>query len=225
VLSNGRLIAGMGAGCYAPEYEAAGIPFEKLTTRLEQLVEAIQIVRGMFAGEPFTFEGQHYATVLARGLPRPVREPPIWVGGAGDRLIDVAARHADGWNAAWTFTPATYADRLRVLDAACERAGRDPASVARSVGLYALVGEDRADLERRWARVQRLSPAGVADSRTLEEWTAGHLVGTVEEVREQVAGWAALGVSTLIVGAGALSFSVVSPDDVDLLAEACRLGA
>ena len=46
---------------------------------------------------------------------------------------------------------------------------------------------------------------------------------TVDEVRDQVAGWAALGVSTLIVGAGALSFAVVSPDDVDLLAEACRL--
>src|SRR5437899_3329086 len=83
VLSNGRLIAGMGAGWYAPEYEAAGIPFERLSTRLEQLVEAIQILRGMFAGNPFTFEGQHYATVSARGLPRPVHEPPIWVGGAG----------------------------------------------------------------------------------------------------------------------------------------------
>ena len=58
---------------------------------------------------------------------------------------------------------------------------------------------------------------------TLDEWRTGHLVGTVDEVREQVAGWATLGVSTLIVGAGALSFAVVSPDDVDLLAEACRL--
>ncbi|TML65594.1 MAG: LLM class flavin-dependent oxidoreductase [Actinobacteria bacterium] len=222
VLSNGRLIAGMGAGWYAPEYEAAGIPFEKLGTRLEQLVEAIQILRGMFAGTPFTFEGQHYATVSARGLPRPVHEPPIWVGGAGDRLIEVAARHADGWNAAWTFTPTAYAERLKVLDAACERAGREPGSVARSLGLYALVGEDRADLGRRWERMQRLSPAGVAE-RDLDEWRKGHLVGTVDEVRDQVAGWAALGVSTLIVGAGALSFAVVSPDDVDLLAEACRL--
>ena len=223
VLSGGRLVAGLGAGWYAPEYEAAGIPFENLSTRLEQLVEAIEIVRGMFAGEPFTFEGRHYATVRARGLPRPVHQPPIWVGGAGDRLIELAARHADGWNVAWTFTPETYADRVRVLESACERAGRDPGSVTRSVGLYALVGEDLADLERRWERMQRLSPPGVADARTLDDWTTGHLVGTVDEVREQVAGWAELGVEHLVVGAGALSFAVVSPDDVDLLAEACRL--
>src|SRR2546426_529322 len=88
--SNGMPAASY-SGWYRPEYEAAGIPFENLSTRLEQLVEAIQILRGMFAGEPFTFEGRHYATVRARGTPRPVHEPPIWVGGAGDRLIDVVA--------------------------------------------------------------------------------------------------------------------------------------
>ncbi len=55
---------------------------------------------------------------------------------------------------------------------------------------------------------------------TLNEWRVGRLVGTVEQVREQVAGWADLGIDTLIVGAGAVPFAVTGLDDVELLAHA-----
>jgi alkanesulfonate monooxygenase SsuD/methylene tetrahydromethanopterin reductase-like flavin-dependent oxidoreductase (luciferase family) len=60
---------------------------------------------------------------------------------------------------------------------------------------------------------------------SLAEWRQGRLVGTVEEVREQLQRWEALGVSTLVVGAGALPFVVASPDDVEMLAAACSLEA
>jgi len=65
----------------------------------------------------------------------------------------------------------------------------------------------------------------VLDSVPLAEWRQGRLVGTVEEVREQLQRWRGLGVSTLIVGAGALPFVVASPDDVEMVAAACSLGA
>ncbi|MGZ4712358.1 MAG: hypothetical protein ACXV9S_05275 [Acidimicrobiia bacterium] len=55
---------------------------------------------------------------------------------------------------------------------------------------------------------------------TLEDWRAGRLVGTVEQIREQVAGWAELGVETLILGVGAVPFHLGSADDLDLLASA-----
>jgi alkanesulfonate monooxygenase SsuD/methylene tetrahydromethanopterin reductase-like flavin-dependent oxidoreductase (luciferase family) len=110
-----------------------------------------------------------------------------------------------------------------VLEGACERAGRDPTTVHRSLGLYALAGENEADLARRWDRLQRLSPPGVLDGVTLSEWRAGRLVGTVEQVREQLGGWRDLGVDTLIVCAGAVPFSVSGDDDVALLAAACSL--
>ena len=99
------------------------------------------------------------------------------------------------------------------------RIGRDPATVWRSLGLYALCGEDERDLARRFARLREQNP-GVLDATTLDEWRVGRLVGTVDEVREQAAGWAELGVETLILGVGAVPFAASGPDDVALLAHA-----
>jgi alkanesulfonate monooxygenase SsuD/methylene tetrahydromethanopterin reductase-like flavin-dependent oxidoreductase (luciferase family) len=67
-----------------------------------------------------------------------------------------------------------------------------------------------------------MSPPGVLDAITLADWREGHLVGTVDQVREQVAGWADLGVETLILGAGAVPFAVTTVEDVEMLAEAVR---
>jgi alkanesulfonate monooxygenase SsuD/methylene tetrahydromethanopterin reductase-like flavin-dependent oxidoreductase (luciferase family) len=146
----------------------------------------------------------------------------VVVGGKGDRLLSLVAEAADGWNTCWVWTPAAYCDRLEVLDRACHAVGRDPASVTRSLGLYALCGEDEHDLERRFERLRRLSPPGVLDRVTLDQWREGRLVGTVAEVREQAAGWSALGVETLIVGLGAVPFAVTALDDLELVAHAIR---
>ena len=127
---------------------------------------------------------------------------------------------ADGWNTCWVWTPDDYARRLDVVHAACDDAGRDPEQFWRSIGLYALVGEDERDLARRFERLRAATPAGVLDGVTLEAWRAGRLVGTVEQVREQQAAWADLGVETLIVGPGAVPFHVAALDDVELLAAA-----
>ena len=100
VVAGGRLIVGLGAGNFEPEYRAAEVPFARPGVRLAQLGEALDVLRGMFGGGPYTFEGEHYRAFEARCLPRPVQEPhpPLWVGGRGDRLLDLVARKADGWN-------------------------------------------------------------------------------------------------------------------------------
>ena len=158
------------------------------------------------------------ARVTRRALQQP--RPRVFVGGKGDRLLRLVAEHADGWNTCWVWTPADYRERLAVLDAACERVGRDPASVWRSLGLYALCGEDQADLERRFERLKASTPAGVLDGVSLEQWRRGRLVGTVQEVREQAEEWESLGVETIIVGAGALPFQVKGPRRPHFLARA-----
>lgn len=225
VVSGGRLTVGLGAGWYAPELEAAGLTLERPGVRLARLAEAVQVVRGMFGGGPFTFDGTYERAVGARCQPRPVQRPapPIWVGGKGDRLVELAGRHADGWNTAWIWTYDDWKAKAARLDDACDRAGRDPASVSRSLGLYALVGEDEADLARRFRRLQELSPPGVLDRTDLAAWRTGRLVGTVEQVGEQLHRWEELGVSSLVVNAGAVPFALASSDDVDLLATTCRL--
>ncbi len=107
-------------------------------------------------------------------------------------------------------------------NAPCEAIDRDPATVTRSLGLYALCGEDETDLARRFERLRALSPPGVLDTVSLDEWREGRLVGTIEQVREHAAGWADLGIETLMVTMGAVPFAVTTVDDVELLATAIR---
>ena len=99
----------------------------------------------------------------------------------------------------------------------------DPAAVTRSVGLYTLVGQDQADLERRFGRLRERSLRGVLDGVSLDEWRTGRLVGTVDEVADQLAAWRDLGLGSLVVSVAAVPFSIVDDDGVDLVAEASSL--
>ncbi len=222
-LAGGRLTAGIGAGWFEPEYAAAGIHFERPAVRLRQLAETVDVVKGMGAAtEAYSYDGHHVRVEGARNRPPPLQPggPPVWVGGKGDRLLEVVARHADGWNTVWACDFEAYRQRLQVLEAACAAAGRDPSTVVRSLGLYALVGEDEADLRRRFENMATATPSGVLRGISLDEWRRGRLVGTVEEVRDKVEAWAELGVAQLIVALGALPFSVTEAADLELVAAA-----
>lgn len=223
-ISGGRLDVGLGAGWYEPEYAAIGMDFPSPGVRLARLREAVQIVTELLGpdGGPCTFDGKYHRADGAWNLPPAVQQPrpPVFVGGKGNQLIQLAVDVADGWNTCWAWTPEAYRERLDVLDAACEKADRDPETVWRSLGLYALCGENEADLQRRFERLRANTPPGVLDSMTLEEWRVGRLVGTVEQVQEQAATWASLGVETVILGVGAVPFHLGAIDDVALLADA-----
>jgi probable F420-dependent oxidoreductase len=223
-ICSGRLDVGIGAGWYEPDYSLIGMAMPGPGERLARLREAIMVCRGLLGGGPFTFDGRFHRAFDARSEPSAVQRPtpPIIVGGKGDRLLALAAELADGWNTCWVWTPDAYRERLAVFERACVTIGRDPAAVTRSLGLYALCGEDEADLARRFERLRACSPPGVLDGVSLDEWRVGRLVGTVDEVRAQTEVWEELGIETLIVGAGAVPFAVAAVDDVELLAEAVR---
>jgi alkanesulfonate monooxygenase SsuD/methylene tetrahydromethanopterin reductase-like flavin-dependent oxidoreductase (luciferase family) len=189
--------------------------------RIRRLREATEIITGLLGGEDLTYDGEFFRAAGARVDPPALQapRPPVFLGGKGDKVLATVAAHADGWNTCWAWTFDAYRERLGVLERACEAVDRDPATVWRSIGLYALVGEDEADLAARFERLRANTPAGVIDAVTLDDWRVGRLVGTAEEVREQAAEWEALGVETIIIGAGALPFQVGSLDDVAALAE------
>jgi probable F420-dependent oxidoreductase len=221
-LSGGRLDIGIGAGWYAPDYEAVGLSLPSPGERLARLREALAILDALLPGGPATLDGKAHLVRDATNLPPALQapRPPIFVGGKGDRLLRLAAEMADGWNTCWAWTPDDYRGRLDVLHRACEAAGRDPASLRRTLGLYALAGEDESDLAARYEGMQAQAPGGMLDRVPLDEWRVGRLVGTPEQLAEQVAGWAALGVAELIVSAGPLPFSVRGRDDLEVLARA-----
>jgi probable F420-dependent oxidoreductase len=224
-LSNGRLEIGIGAGWYAPDFEAAGLPLLSPGERLGRLREALAVLDALLPGGPANLDGKAHWVRNATNQPPALQapRPPIFVGGKGDRLLRLAAETADGWNTCWVWTPDAYRERVDVLNRACEDIGRDPASVRRTLGLYALAGEDEADLADRYRRMQSAFP-GVLDDVGLGEWRVGRLVGTPEQLAEQVAGWGALGVAELIVCAGAVPFSLSARDDLEVLAGALKAG-
>jgi alkanesulfonate monooxygenase SsuD/methylene tetrahydromethanopterin reductase-like flavin-dependent oxidoreductase (luciferase family) len=222
-VSDGRLDVGIGAGWYEPEYAAIGMKMPAPGERLDRLVEALAVTKGLLGGGPFTFDGVHHRAFDARNLPRAVQSPRprVFVGGKGNRLLRIAAEHADGWNTCWVWTPADYRERVDRLARSCEKVGRDPASVWRTLGLYALCGENERDLQQRFDRMKSTAPHGVLDGVDLASFREGRLVGTVDEVQSQLRDWSALGVDTIILGVGAVPFHVSAFEDVELLLQAC----
>ena len=96
VLSNGRMDLGLGAGWMRSDYEEAGLDYDPPGVRIDRLIEALPIVRGLLGDGPVTFEGEHYTIRGMEGLPKPVQSPiPLVIGGGGRRMLSLAARHAD----------------------------------------------------------------------------------------------------------------------------------
>jgi F420-dependent oxidoreductase-like protein len=146
-ISGGRFELGLGAGWHEPEAEAFGYDFPPVGRRLDQLEEAVPLIRSLLTQERTTHDGEHFRAVDASCLPAPVQDRlPIWIGGTGEkRTLRIAAQHADGWNAAYV-GPDRYRDLNAKADAWCESEGRDPKSLRRSVNLIFALTSDGTDL-------------------------------------------------------------------------------
>jgi len=221
-LSRGRLELGLGAGWFAEEYEAFGYDFDQVGGRFGLLEETLAYLAALFEDDPASFRGLRFELREAYNHPPPVQRPgpPILLGGkGGPRLLRLAARHADGWNAAWRWTPGSYGERARAARDACEAAGRDPSTFRLSLGLFTVVGEDETDLARRYDLMARRLPAGVGDALGLETLRAECLAGTPEQIVERAGAFAEIGVGELIVSPGPVWFAMPDPPMLDLLAE------
>ncbi len=132
-ISGGRVDFGVGAGWTEREHEAYGWPFPSARERVDRFAEALEIWDRLQQEERTTYEGQHYQIVDAPFEPKPLQRPrmPVLIGGSGPRMLRLAARHADIWNAVGT--PDEGAALNQRLDAACAAEGRDPASLVRTV--------------------------------------------------------------------------------------------
>jgi probable F420-dependent oxidoreductase len=222
LLSGGRLDLGLGAGWYEDEYRAFGYEFGDTGYRFELLEETLVVLGLLFGEGPATWEGRHFRLHEAFARPDPAQKPgpPLWVGGkGGPRLLRLVARHADGWNTSWAWTPEAYRARARALERACEREGRDPGTVRRSVGLYTLVGEDERDLVARYRALQRWTPGGALDGEILDEWARDKLVGTPDQVLDRLAAFAELGVEEVVCSPASLPFGLYDRSALNVLAD------
>lgn len=150
-ISNGRLLLGLGAGWMEEEYRGYGYPFPPIRVRLEQLEEALQVIKRLFTESRATFQGRYYSLEEAVNNPKPVQKPhpPLLIGGAGERhLLRLVAEHADIWNC--PNNAATELDRkLAALRRHCEAIGRDPTDIEVSEQCIVVLGRDERDLKQK----------------------------------------------------------------------------
>ena len=175
-VSNGRLILGLGCGWHEPEFDAFGYPFDH---RVSRFAEGLEIIMPLLRGETVTFEGRYHRAVNAELRPRPVRPggPPVLIAGKQPRMLSLVARHAAQWNGAWFGVPSQAEElraRLTNVRAALDDAGRDPATLTLTAGIF--VAWDDADDD--------------APERAIR--------GSIDEVADALAGYDELGIAHLI---------------------------
>lgn len=144
-VSGGRLILGMGAGWNRTEFDAFGIPFDH---RASRFAEAFDIVRRLLAGERVSVQGQWRIVEDAVLLPTPSTRPTLMVGSTGERVLAATLPYVDTWNTWFDWygnTAEGFAARTAQIDAACERAKRDPSTLARSACVLVQLGDVGAE--------------------------------------------------------------------------------
>jgi len=138
-LSGGRLVLGLGCGWNEVEFRAFGLPFDHLVSRFE---EAFTIVRGLLAGEHVTFHGRYHDVDDAVLLPKPATSPKLMLGANAPRMLSIGLPHVASWNtwfSRYGNTVEGFAAENAGIDAAAERAGRDPATLERSACVFVSV--------------------------------------------------------------------------------------
>ncbi|TFH07463.1 MAG: LLM class flavin-dependent oxidoreductase [Candidatus Thorarchaeota archaeon] len=150
VLSGGRLEFGIGAGWKKLEYNAYGYDFSNDMTRIDQLSEAIQIIRSIWTEDKASFVGKHYKIKDLVSFPKPVQKPhpTIWVGTmyGKEHMLKLAAKYGDGINLAWAFTPEQLEKIFKQLDGYRKDFERSE-EIKKSVGFWTYVFEDESDME------------------------------------------------------------------------------
>jgi probable F420-dependent oxidoreductase len=200
-ISNGRVVLGVGSGWQRSEYEAHGYPYPSNVERLDQLSDAIKLIKAMWTQEEPTYRGRYFSIEKAYNHPRPVQKPhpPIMVGGAGKKLLQIAGAEAQIVNlippiingkdfvqdpdAAVRFDKADLKRRINMLHGFVADAGRAPGSV--KISGIAMVNVSRSKSEADTA----VKAVGSAMGFPSEEATRNApvlLIGTLEEVRREL---------------------------------------
>jgi alkanesulfonate monooxygenase SsuD/methylene tetrahydromethanopterin reductase-like flavin-dependent oxidoreductase (luciferase family) len=187
VLSGGRFELGLGAGGFPDVIAAYGGPRRTPGESVEALEEAIDVIRLLWSEErSVSFEGKHYRLDGARPGPRPAHPMGIWVGAFKPRMLRLVGRKADGWVPS---LGVLTRDELRAgnerIDAAAERAGRDPGSIRRIVNVQGVIG-DRSAPSRSELPVGSMAGEPLAGSA---DWWVETLAGLVDDGFDTLVVW------------------------------------
>jgi F420-dependent oxidoreductase-like protein len=210
VISGGRLEFGIGAGWVKEEHGAYGISFPDVRTRIEQLAEAIELIKIIWTTEKANFHGKYYTIRDLVAYPKPVQKPypPIWIGGASDDLLKVVAQHADYSNIA-SGSEEEYRQKLVTLRNQCLRIGRRFEDIQNTWQGFVMVGERKET--RRKALKFKDTRVGKHHLKKIsfDQLSNRMILGTPEQCIEKIQRYVSVGVTY---------FTLNFPFDYDLKA-------
>jgi F420-dependent oxidoreductase-like protein len=190
VLSGGRLFMGVGAGWFEKEAEAYGIPYYDIPGRLRRLGEALQIIRGMWSSDGFSFEGEFYRVSNAFCVPKPVQKPhpPILIGGGGEKMtLKLVAKYGDACNLLGGAGVVRH--KLEVLKEHCRAVGRDYDEILKTKLGHLVIARDS----------QEARSIAEGEGYTSEMLKNYAIYGTPDRVKEGIRELADAGVEYLIL--------------------------
>lgn len=196
ILSDGRLIVGVGPGSSARDYAAIGVPFEERWKRLDDAVEAL---RALWKKDSKPFSGEFYSTEGIELEPYPVQQPgpPIWIGSWGSAAgLRRTARLGDGWLAsAYNTTPEIFAEARVKLGQYLSDAGKESDEFPNAIAtMFMYVTEDKAKADRVMREV--IIPA---INRPEDELRERLLVGPAAECAEKLSAYQAAGAQRVLL--------------------------
>lgn len=163
-ISGGRVIPGLGAGWFGQEFESCGLPFPPVRERLRAIEETCEAWRRLWTEPSVTFEGRHVQLRDAVCEPKPVRTPPILIGGGGERiLMGIVARHAAIWNNLAAFQDKLGA-KVEALRRRCDELGRDFDTIEVSQQCTVVIAEDDGAARAALAKAARVFGGHMGDA-------------------------------------------------------------
>ena len=206
VISDGRLVFGIGAGGDEGDHLKVGLPYPSPKQRIEMMEESVQIILSLWSGERLKLDGKHYQIngAFCDLLPIQKPHPPILIGGRGERYqLKSVARFADINNMGFNMSIEEHTRRRSVIEAHCDSVGRNPNEIETSQNTNIYIAKDEAALNDLLARKAQGTNRG---SDAYKASLGNAIVGTPDECVTQFKKY---------VDAGVTYFFLLFPDPID----------
>lgn len=149
ILSGGRLEFRLGAGGSGAviDEKYCGMAFPGPSVRIKMLEEGVHIIKELWLRDRVTFAGKFFNVKDATCQPRPLQKPnpKITICADGEKMIGVAAKYSDKWEASLSLD--NYDRKVEVFEEHCEKSGRDPSSVERAFEITVAIAENDREAE------------------------------------------------------------------------------
>jgi alkanesulfonate monooxygenase SsuD/methylene tetrahydromethanopterin reductase-like flavin-dependent oxidoreductase (luciferase family) len=167
IISNGRLVMGLGAGWHQAEFKGFYGKFPPTRERIQGFEDTLAIVHSMFHNENTSYNGKIFSVENTLNSPLPIqKEIPIMTGAFGKLTIQISTRYADIIHCLYDPAPEMVEKRKIQIIENCKDIGRNPDDI-RIAGIYTLwLNPTEDDISRR---VMRLKSSGQVSTKEANE--------------------------------------------------------